>query len=88
MSARVVPWEPVPGETILAVCDGCAAPTTVVRASVGQACWGCGGELRRPDEVDAALRAGDGRPAGEGWTVRVVPARPWRPVDDEEAAAA
>lgn len=81
-------WETVPGETILAVCDGCAAPTTVVRASIGQACWGCGGELRRPDEADAALRVGDGRPLGEGWIVRVVPARMSRPVDDEEVAAA
>jgi hypothetical protein len=85
---RVLAWEPVAGETIVAVCDGCAAPTTVVRASIGQACWGCGGELRRPDEVDAALRVGDGRAAGEGWGVRVVPARRWAPVDAAEVRAA
>lgn len=61
------------GETLVAVCDG-GHRWTVVPASLGEPCSGCGCPLRRPDHIDEAFAAGRRPWPDEGWGVRVVPA--------------
>lgn len=61
----------LPGEMLTAVCDG-GHRYTVVPASLGEPCSGCGCPLRRPDHIDEAFAGGRWPWPDEGWGARVV----------------